>query len=133
MSRTRRCATRGPRSCRPFVARTRMRRLLRHRPGAAYRAEINVTPLVDVVLVLLIIFMVITPMLQRGVEVHLPETMHHQQATNPIEPLVISVNRQGEMFLDQENLREADLESRVRIEILRLPAREIPLKGDEEL
>lgn len=61
-------------------------------------SEINVTPLVDVMLVLLIIFMITSPMLVSGVNVDLPETN-----SNPIsvqdEPLVVTINNKGEVFL----------------------------------
>ena len=53
--------------------------------------EINITPLVDVVLVLLIIFMVITPMLQRGKEVHLPKAHQPEEEKKAADPLVLSV------------------------------------------
>ena len=52
------------------------------------RNEINVTPLVDVCLVLLIIFMVILPMLARGKEVELPETLHHSKDKDTRQPIV---------------------------------------------
>ena len=61
----------------------------------APRADINVTPLVDVVLVLLIIFMVVTPMLHRGVKIDLPETAHHAQRQDTGEQLIVSVRADG--------------------------------------
>src|SRR5690349_17078827 len=54
------------------------------------RSDINVTPLVDVVLVLLIIFMVVTPMLHRGVKIELPETANHAKKQDTGEQLVVS-------------------------------------------
>src|ERR1700716_2562942 len=67
------------------------------------RSDINVTPLVDVVLVLLIIFMVITPMLQRGKSVDLPKARHAaaNKAPGP-EPLFISVMKDGKVFVESE-------------------------------
>jgi biopolymer transport protein TolR len=68
------------------------------------RSDINITPLVDVVLVLLIIFMVITPMLQRGKSVELPKARH--AATNETkdapEPIFISVTKDGEVWVEQD-------------------------------
>jgi biopolymer transport protein TolR len=60
------------------------------KPGAT-KNDINVTPLVDVVLVLLIIFMVVTPMLHRGVHVQLPVTTNHEKKQDTGEQLVVSV------------------------------------------
>ena len=65
------------------------------------RSDINITPLVDVVLVLLIIFMVITPMLQRGKSVELPKA-RHAVAGQGAEPAFISVTKTGEVFVEQE-------------------------------
>ena len=63
-------------------------------------AEINVTPLVDVVLVLLIIFMVTAPVLQSGIEVQVPHTKTVKEITE--ERLVITINREQEVFLNSQ-------------------------------
>jgi biopolymer transport protein TolR len=68
--------------------------------------EINVTPLVDVMLVLLIIFMVSAPMLTQGVNVDLPDAKSAPMQQN-IEPLVISIRSNGDLYL-QKNKTEAD-------------------------
>jgi len=65
------------------------------------RSDINITPLVDVVLVLLIIFMVVTPMLQRGKSVELPKAKH-AVAGQGAEPAFISVTKDGNVFVEQE-------------------------------
>ena len=64
-------------------------------------AEINVTPLVDVMLVLLIIFMVTAPILQTGIDVQLPETKAVKE-TNPEERIVISISREGLIYYGSE-------------------------------
>ena len=64
-------------------------------------AEINVTPLVDVMLVLLIIFMVAAPLLQVGVPVQLPEAKGRQLAAKKQDPLVISVQSNGDIFIGE--------------------------------
>ena len=69
----------------------------RHSP----MSEINVTPFVDVMLVLLIIFMVAAPLLTGGVQVELPQAKGRQLETNK-EPIVVSVTRSGQVFLGQE-------------------------------
>jgi len=73
-------------------------------PKGQVRAEINVTPLVDVVLVLLIIFMVITPMIVRGVSVDLPVTSHHDTKKDDNKDLVVSINAGGEIYVNADKV-----------------------------
>jgi TolR protein len=76
-------------------------------------SEINVTPLVDVMLVLLIVFMVAAPMMMVGVPVQLPQTSAARIAqTAP--PVVVTVARDGRVFLRQEEVAEAELGPRLR-------------------
>jgi len=76
-------------------------------------SEINVTPFVDVMLVLLIIFMVAAPMMMVGVPVQLPQTAAARIAqTAP--PVVITVARDGRLYLRQEEVVETDLAARIR-------------------
>ena len=67
------------------------------------RNEINVTPLVDVMLVLLIIMMVIGPMLARGKEVELPQTRHHLEPNDNNEP-IIAIDQYGKVWVDKEEV-----------------------------
>ena len=96
------------------------------------KADINITPLVDVVLVLLIIFMVVTPMMQKGIEVKLPEAKHviqgHEQS-----PLIITVTSSKTIYVDKEPVAEDALVDTVKREIEMLPNRTILLKGDKTL
>src|SRR3954470_19643168 len=71
------------------------------------RSDINITPLVDVVLVLLIIFMVITPMLQRGKAVELPKARHAAMGQQGPDPLFVSVTKTGDMFIEQDKVPAA--------------------------
>ncbi len=77
---------------------------------AAYRplAEINVTPFVDVMLVLLIVFMVTAPLLTVGVPVDLPKTQA-QNISDPDDPLIISVNAGGDVFVQESQVELANL------------------------
>jgi biopolymer transport protein ExbD len=97
------------------------------------KAEINITPLVDVVLVLLIIFMVITPMLQRGKDVQLPQVRAPDKENKEGDPLILSVTQDRKMFLEQSDLDEAGLEAQLKQEFAAQPGRKILLKGDERL
>ena len=67
------------------------------------RNDINVTPLVDVVLVLLIIFMVVTPLMARGKEVPLPATRNHSQEKDKLQP-VVALDPDGNLWFDKEKL-----------------------------
>jgi biopolymer transport protein TolR len=71
-------------------------------------SEINVTPFVDVMLVLLIVFMVSAPLLTVGVPIELPQSQAKALEQNS-EPLTISVNNQGEIFLQNEGIKLEDL------------------------
>ena len=68
--------------------------------GKGIKAEINITPLVDVVLVLLIIFMVITPMLQRGKDVRLPLVHKPDSENKDGDPLILSVTQDKRLSVD---------------------------------
>jgi biopolymer transport protein TolR len=101
----------------------------RHAKGGV-RAEINVTPLVDVVLVLLIIFMVITPLIARGVAVELPITVHHDKKSDDNKDLIVSVTAEGDVYLDADKIPLERLTTAVREERRRSPDKGIFLKAD---
>ncbi len=102
-------------------------------PKKGVKADINITPLVDVVLVLLIIFMVVTPMLQRGKAVRLPEVHKPDKAAQEGDPIILSITKDKEIYLEQSMLDEAGLGARLRQELLAQPNRRVLLKGDERL
>jgi biopolymer transport protein TolR len=77
--------------------------------GRGYMAEINVTPFVDVMLVLLIIFMVTAPMLTQGVDVDLPKTRSVRTLPAGSDHLVLSVKKDGTLFLDEYSVPFDDL------------------------
>jgi biopolymer transport protein TolR len=76
-------------------------------------SEINVTPLVDVMLVLLIIFMVTAPILQTGIDVQLPETTSVKDV-NPEERIVISISRQGLIYYGSEAVNYYSIAQRLK-------------------
>ena len=81
------------------------------------RSDINITPLVDVVLVLLIIFMVITPMLQRGKHVELPKARHvavGATGEGVPEPLFVSVTKEGDVYVETEEVKLEDLTKKLQ-------------------
>jgi biopolymer transport protein TolR len=87
-------------------------RSLRSRRGTAALGEINVTPLVDVVLVLLIIFMVTAPMMSRGIDVSLPVATQTENA--PEDRLTISVNAEGRVYLGDKPINLVLLEDTLK-------------------
>jgi len=98
--------------------------------GRGPQADINVTPLVDIVLVLLIIFMVITPMLQKGPEVQLPKVENSTSKEEQDEDLLITVTKDGEFYMG-EDLKELDLlEAELRTELMVDPFKPIAIKAD---
>jgi biopolymer transport protein TolR len=94
-------------------------------------ADINVTPLVDVVLVLLIIFMVTAPVLQSGIEVNVPKTRTVKEITE--ERLVISIDRQQRVFLGNNPINIHEIPSTLH-QKLRDPSRQIIfLRADQDV
>jgi biopolymer transport protein ExbD len=120
----------------PRPPRPKRRRLHKPHPsglsGSAVKNEINVTPLVDVVLVLLIIFMVVTPMLSRGAKVDLPETQHHTKKNDTGEQVVVSVTYEGKVYVDADPVPDDQIVSAVQ-NALRKKASEVHVKADKRL
>ena len=107
-------------------------RRIRGRPPMS---EINVTPFVDVMLVLLIIFMVTAPLLVAGVPVDLPESRANALDQDQ-EPVQISIDNEGRVYIDDEELSRVALETRLRdIAANQNPEdpRQIMLRGDKTL
>ena len=102
-------------------------------------SDINVTPLVDVMLVLLIIFMVITPMLQKGKAVQLPTVSQPEKQGDNGTDIVVSLEYGGglppryNVYLGQYLVDESSLRGRLEDELRRSPSHELYLKGDARL
>ncbi|MBF0262130.1 MAG: protein TolR [Magnetococcales bacterium] len=92
-------------------------------------SEINVTPLVDVMLVLLVIFMVTAPLLTQGVEVNLPDSEANAMSTDQ-EPLVISVTASGATFIEERAVNITEMVDKIRGIRANNPNFPIYIRGD---
>ena len=93
-------------------------------------AEINVTPFVDVVLVLLIIFMVTAPMMQQGIDVDLPETTTQNLRVHN-EPLIITVKKDGTYYLANTTVTEKELGAKLSAILSGLDDKGVFLRADK--
>jgi biopolymer transport protein TolR len=102
-------------------------------PGPTHRplSEINVTPFVDVMLVLLVIFMVTAPMMLQGVDVDLPETM-----TQPLrvkdEPLILTVKKEGKFYVGRKEIPVVVLRQKLEAIFEGRDSKEVFLRADED-
>ena len=106
--------------------------LLKRNEGAKVNSNINVTPMVDVMLVLLIIFMVITPMLQKGVSVDLAKTNNPQQMpdADKEDSLLVAITRDGKVFFGADQITPDQLTNRVKDRLANRSDKRIFIKAD---
>lgn len=97
-----------------------------------FMSDINVTPLVDVMLVLLIIFMVAAPMMTEGVDVNLPKTTAKSIKTQD-EPLILTVNKKGEIFLENQAVPLQGLETKIQKIFQNRREKEILVRADKDV
>jgi biopolymer transport protein ExbD len=104
--------------------------------NAGYRARpsMNVTPLVDVVLVLLIIFMVVIPAMEQAVEVQVPG-IHNvdEKSESNNKPWMLSLTSQGELYLEEERIPPGQVKARLEKASRSEPNRRIVLRGDKQV
>lgn len=93
--------------------------------------EINVVPLVDVVLVLLLVFMITAPMMSRGIDVDLP--VANQPENRPEDRVTVSLNRDGRLYVGDQPVNIELLEDRLRSMLAGLDQRIVYLRADESL
>ena len=112
----------------PAKSRSGRRRNGRFKP----MAEINVTPMVDVMLVLLIIFMVTAPLLTVGIPVNLPQTKA-EPLSNPDEPIVVTINDKGAIYLQETTVGDDALVPRLQAITENKPDTKIFVRGDKKI
>jgi biopolymer transport protein TolR len=106
----------------------------KHAQAAPARARpvMNVTPLVDVVLVLLIIFMVVIPALQNGLQVEIAGIFNVDAASESKNPFMLSITKEHALYLDEEELSASVLERKLRAASRAQPGRRIVVRADKQ-
>ena len=94
--------------------------------------EINMTPLVDVMLVLLIIFIITVPVMKHAVNIDLPRAAVHPEDTRPL-TIRLSVDAQGSYYWNEEKIADADLATRLKDAAARTPQPELHIRGDKDV
>jgi biopolymer transport protein ExbD len=92
--------------------------------------EINMTPLVDVMLVLLIIFIITVPVMKHAVNIDLPQASSERELTKP-ETILFSVAADGSYYWNDQKINDADLEPRLAAEAAKTPQPELHIHGDK--
>ncbi len=100
--------------------------------GQGYLSDINVTPLVDVMLVLLIIFMVTAPMMMHGVKVNLPKTESKSIKTKE-DPLLLTITKQRLIFIENYKVELKALKKKLKQIFANRAEKEILLQGDKDV
>ena len=100
--------------------------------GGGAISNINVTPLVDVMLVLLVIFMVTAPILQQGVNINLPK-VRAAALTGEEQQLVVAVNRNGQVYLNDTPTQIAELGPKLQAILKLRPDRQVYLRADQNV
>jgi biopolymer transport protein ExbD len=101
--------------------------------SGSVKSDINVTPLVDVVLVLLIIFMVVTPMLQKGKAVQLPRTENPAKKPDEKNQILVAITSDHEYFIDKDKMSEAQFDTNIVETFTRNQNSPIVIKADARL
>jgi biopolymer transport protein ExbD len=94
-------------------------------------SEINVTPLVDVMLVLLIIFMITAPLMSHRITVALPTAKPKVADSEPVEPMDLAVKADGTMYLSDVEVTEAELKAQFAVAAAKAPQPELQIRADK--
>ncbi len=95
-------------------------------------SQINVTPFVDVMLVLLVIFMITAPMMQQGMQVNLPKTESKAMDVKE-EPIIVTVDKSGRAFLDKAEVPQGQLKTKLTALFATKTKKEVFLKADRDV
>lgn len=98
--------------------------------GGGPMAEINVTPLVDVMLVLLIIFMITAPLMTHKVQIKLPEATLKTRPEPPIQPITLAIKDTGALFWNDQPITMQQLETQLAVEAQKVPQPQVDVRAD---
>lgn len=93
----------------PLLSNSRGKQTYRHKP----MGDINVTPFVDVMLVLLVVFMITAPLITQGVQINLPE-VENEAMNESKEPISISIKATGDIYIQSQKVKKKDLKDRLK-------------------
>lgn len=99
--------------------------------GGAPMAEINVTPLVDVMLVLLIIFMITAPMMQHKIRIDLPQATLNQQNTEPVEPIDLAIKEDGSLYWNDSSISDLELKAQLAVAAQKTVQPELQIRAEK--
>ncbi len=98
--------------------------------GGGPMSEINVTPLVDVMLVLLIIFMLTAPLMTHRIRIDLPQANINKQEETPPEPIDLAVKASGDLYWNDEPVTQSILQAQLRVAAQKNPQPELQIRAD---
>ncbi|HSX60510.1 MAG TPA: biopolymer transporter ExbD [Tahibacter sp.] len=99
--------------------------------GGAPMAEINVTPLVDVMLVLLIIFMITAPMMQHKIRIDLPQASLNTQNNEPVEPIDLAIKEDGTLYWNDSSISDLELKAQLAVAAQRTVQPELQIRAEK--
>jgi biopolymer transport protein ExbD len=99
--------------------------------GGAPMAEINVTPLVDVMLVLLIIFMITAPMMQHKIRIDLPQASLNQQNQDPVEPIDLAIKEDGTLYWNDSSISDLELKAQLAVAAQKTVQPELQIRAEK--
>lgn len=105
----------------------------KNKAGNHAMAEINMIPLIDVMLVLLIIFMITAPMMTHAVKIDLPKASSQPQTPNPQKPVYLSIDGQGRLFWDMQIMNREQLRQRLQELGRQIDIPELHLRADRNV
>ncbi|HEX7111326.1 MAG TPA: biopolymer transporter ExbD [Mizugakiibacter sp.] len=101
--------------------------------GGGPMSEINVTPLVDVMLVLLIIFMITAPLMSHRIRVDLPKADPGIKVDEKIEPMDLAIKEDGSMYLNDNPVNDAELKAQFAVAAVKTPQPELQIRADKDI